>query len=76
MTAWPGTNPNTKFADDTSGRPDHDNNMTAYREEVRDLAVWCQDNNLSLNVIKTKDMNVDYRKRRTEHAPIDRAVVE
>ena len=23
-------------------------------EEVRDLAVWCQDNNLSLNVIKTK----------------------
>ena len=27
--------------------------MTAYREEVRDLAVWCQDNNLSLNVIKS-----------------------
>ena len=24
----------------------------AYREEVRDLAVWCKDNNLSLNVIK------------------------
>jgi hypothetical protein len=22
---------------------------TAYREKVRDLAVWCQDNNLSLN---------------------------
>jgi hypothetical protein len=30
-----------------------DNNETAYREEVRDLAVWCQDNNLSLKVIKT-----------------------
>ena len=28
----------------------------------------CQDNNLSLNVIKTKKMTVDYRKRRT--API------
>jgi hypothetical protein len=29
-------------------------------------------------VIKTKEINVDYRKRRTEHAPIpiDRAVVE
>jgi hypothetical protein len=55
-----------------------DNNETAYREEVRDLAVWCQDNNLSLNVIKTKEMIVGYRKRRTEHAPIliDRAVVE
>jgi hypothetical protein len=41
--------------------------MTAYREEVRDLAVWCQDNNLSLNMIKKKEMIVDYRKRRTEH---------
>ena len=30
-----------------------DNDETAYRE-VRDLAEWCQDNNLSLNVIKTK----------------------
>ena len=30
----------------------------------------CQDNNLSLNVIKTKDMIVDYRKKRNEHAPI------
>ena len=33
---------------------------------------------LSLNTIKTKEVIVDYRKRRTEHAPIliDRAVVE
>ena len=55
-----------------------DNDETADREEVRDLARWCQNNNLSLNVTKTKEMIVDYRKRRTEHAPIliDRAVVE
>ena len=46
-----------------------DNDETAYREEVRDLAMWCQDKNLSLNVIKTKEMIVDYRKKRTEHAP-------
>ena len=39
--------------------------MSAYREEVRDLAGWCQNNNLSLNVTKTKE---DYRKRSTEHA--------
>jgi hypothetical protein len=41
-------------------------------------AVWCQDNNPSLNVIKSKEMIVDYRKKRTEHAPIliDGAVVE
>jgi hypothetical protein len=54
------------------------NKETAYREEVRDLAVLCQDNNLSLNVIKTKEMIVDNRKNRTEHAPIlnDGAAVE
>jgi hypothetical protein len=54
------------------------NNETAYKEEVRDLAGWCQSNNLSLNVTKTKEMIVEYRKRRTEHdlILIDRAVVE
>jgi hypothetical protein len=43
-----------------------DNDETAYREEVRNLAVWCQDNNLYLNVSKTKEIIMDY----------DRAVVE
>jgi hypothetical protein len=65
--------PNTiiKLADDTTvvGLIT-DNNKAAYREEVRDLAMWCQDNNLSLNVIKTKEMIVYYRKMRIEHAPI------
>ena len=28
--------------------------------------MWCQDSNLSLNVIKTKEMIVYYRKRRTK----------
>ena len=32
--------------------------------------MWCQHNNLSLKVIKTKEMIVDYRKRRTEHTSI------
>jgi hypothetical protein len=54
-----------KFSDDTTVITD----KTAYREEVRDLGVWCQDNNLSLNVIKTKEMIVDYKKERTEPAP-------
>ena len=69
-----------KFADDTTviTNPITDNDETAYREEVRDLAGWCQNNNLSLNVTKTKEMIVDYRKRRTKHATIliDGAVVE
>ena len=68
-----------KFADDTTvvGLIT-DNDETTCREEVRDLAVWCQDNHLSLNVSKTKELIVDYRKRRSEQAPIniDRAVVE
>jgi hypothetical protein len=49
-----------KFADDTTvvGLIT-DNDETAYREEVRDLAGWCQNSNLSLNVTKTKEMIVD-----------------
>ena len=68
-----------KFADDTTvvGLIT-DNDETAYREEVRDLAGWCQNNNLSLNVTKRKEMIVDYKKKRTDHAPIliDGAAVE
>jgi hypothetical protein len=62
-----------KFADETTS-------PTTMRLPIgrRELAVWCQDNNLSLNVSKTKEMIVDYKKRSTEQAPIniDRAVVE
>ena len=61
-----------KFADDTTVEGLITNNVeTAYREEVRELAVWCQDNNLSLNDSKTKELIADYRKRRAEQAPIN-----
>ncbi len=36
---------------------------TAYLDEVERLTSWCQDNCLSLNVIKTKELIVDFRKR-------------
>jgi hypothetical protein len=64
-----------KFAEDTTGLI---NDETDYREEIRDLAMWCQDKNFSLNMIKTKEMIVDYMKKRTAHAPIliDKSVVE
>ena len=39
------------------------NDEKAYREEASNLAVWCQINNLSLNVRKTKELIADYRKR-------------
>jgi hypothetical protein len=42
----------------------------AYREEVRALRVWCQKNNLSLNINKTKEMIVDFRKQQRQHPPI------
>ena len=60
-----------KFADDTTvvGRITK-NYKTAYREEVRALRVWCQENNLSLNVKKTKEMIVDFRKQQRKHPPI------
>jgi hypothetical protein len=58
-----GSNSIIKFADDAkvAGRIT-DNEETAYREEDRDLARWCQNNNLSLNVTKTVEIIVDYRK--------------
>jgi hypothetical protein len=54
------------------------NNETPFRDKVRDLAVWCQHSNLSLNLGKTKELNVYYSKWRAKHAPIhiDRAVVD
>ena len=49
-----------KFADDTT-----------VIEEVRALTSWCQDNNLHLNVGKTKELIADYRQRQgVEHAPL------
>ena len=57
-----------KFADDTTVVGLITNNdETAYREEVR--GVWCQENNLSPNVNKTKELIVDFRRQQREHAP-------
>jgi hypothetical protein len=44
------------------------NDETAFREKMRALRVWCQENNLTLN--KTKEMIVDFRKQQREHTPI------
>ncbi len=53
-----------KFADDTVVRGLINNNdETAYLDEVERLTSWCQDNYLSLNVSKTKELIMDFRKR-------------
>ncbi len=68
-----------KFADDTTviGLIT-DIDETAYREEVSTLTKWCQENHLSLNIDKTKELVVDYRRQSREHTPItiDKTPVE
>ncbi len=52
-----------KFADDTTliGLI-QDGDKSAYRQEVKELAVWCSLNNLELNTLKTVEMIVDFRR--------------
>ena len=59
-----------KFADDTTvvGWISNDDE-TEYRNEIENLVNWCGNNNLSLNVSKTKEIVIDFRKRKGEHAP-------
>jgi hypothetical protein len=57
-----------KFADNTTAVGLITNNdETAYREEVRAIGVWCQDNNLTLNVNKSNEMIMDFRIQQREH---------
>ncbi|KAF0036611.1 hypothetical protein F2P81_011923 [Scophthalmus maximus] len=67
-----GSNTIIKFADDTPVIGLISNNdETAYREEVQHLAAWCADNNLLLNTSKTKELIVDFRRKRgSTHNPI------
>lgn len=65
------SNSTIKFADDTTiiGLiPGNDD--SAYREEVKALTSWCEDNNLHLNVCKTKEILLDFRRRQRTHSSI------
>ncbi len=44
----------------------NNNDEAAYLDEVERLTSWCQDNCLSLNVSKTKELIVDFRKRQQQ----------
>ncbi len=78
-TATHSSNVIVKFADDTTviGLIT-DNDETAYREKVSTLTKWCQENHLSLNIDKTKELVVDFRRQSREHTPIsiDKTPVE
>ncbi|KAK1806291.1 hypothetical protein P4O66_000169 [Electrophorus voltai] len=56
-----------------------DNDERAYLEEIRHLENWCQENNLLLNVSKTKKLIVDCSKKQEQHyqpVRINRTMVE
>ena len=45
-------------------------NESVYREEVQRLVGWCKNNNLVLNISKTKEMIIDFRKKKTPIHPL------
>ena len=55
-----------KFADDTTliGLITN-SDESEYRDQVNKLISWCNDNNLELNVNKTKEMIVDFRRKKS-----------
>ena len=61
-----------KFADDTVVLGlISENNEQPYQNQVAGLALWCQSNNLPLNVYKTRGMVVDFwRKQDSGYTPL------
>ncbi|KAF7711331.1 hypothetical protein HF521_000342, partial [Silurus meridionalis] len=60
-----------KFADDTTliGLI-QDGDESAYKQEVKQLVLWCSQNNLELNTLKTVEMIVDFRKHPSTLLPL------
>ena len=60
-----------KFADDTTVTGlIRDNDETNYRLEIDGITDWCDSNNLFLNVSKTKEMIIDFRRNKPIYEPI------
>ena len=67
----------TNFSDDTTVEGFIENaDETAYRDEVQRMVGWYADNNLELNVSKTKEMIVDFRRKKTPIRPLSPNGVE
>ncbi|KAF7710068.1 hypothetical protein HF521_008940, partial [Silurus meridionalis] len=43
---------------------------STYREGVHQLTAWCRANTLTLNVDRTKEMVVDFRRTQSNHSPL------
>lgn len=65
------SDPSLKFADDTTviGLI-RDGEESAYRREVEQLALWCGQNHLELNPLKTVEMTVDFRRSPPALSPL------
>ena len=59
-----------KFSDDTSLAGMITGDKSIYRTAVKDLVSWCDDNFLCLNVSKTKEMVIDFRKNASALNPL------
>lgn len=61
-----------KYVDDTATLGHIiNNNGTSYREEISNLAEWCAENNLPLNVSKIQPLIVDLRNKEAKtHTPV------
>ncbi|KAK1801765.1 hypothetical protein P4O66_022395, partial [Electrophorus voltai] len=70
LTGRPHSNHIIKFSDMTVVGLISKDNKSAYREKVRELVSWCKVNNLHLNVDKTKEMIIDFRRARRDHSPL------
>ena len=67
----------TKISDDTTAEGCVENaDETVYRDEVQGMFGWCADNNLELNVSKTEEMIVDFRRKKTPIRPLSLNGVE
>ena len=60
-----------KFSDDTTleGLISNDDE-SEYKREVEELVGWCSENNLELNVSKTKEIVIDFRKNKGPTTPL------
>ena len=59
-----------KFADDTSLSGLIQEDDSSYREAVEELTEWCDRNYLELNVTKTKEVVINFRKAKVNMDPI------
>ena len=59
-----------KFADDTSLSGLIQEDDSSYRQAVEDLIEWCDKTYLELNVTKTKEVVINFRKAKVNMDPI------